>query len=181
MGRPLWKRKSQPLSAWIFFLWGLVLSKSYGLVWVTFHYLRWHHTFLIATYVVPFFFSFQKVYCKSGRHRTDHHCTLSDILKNQLEDKALHSKDTYYKSCYNQSKCKENWPNSDSTTFWMSIFEFQDIFCNLPLVFGDRLHLALFKILWRHNSCQMVKYHSYFDKIQATPRKLGKLTVIYQM
>ena len=41
-----------------------------------------------------------------------------------------------------------NWPNSGSIKidiFWMSRFEFQSKFCNLSLVLGDRMHLALFK------------------------------------
>ena len=77
-----------------------------------------------------------------------------------------------------------NWPNSDSIkidTFWMSRFEFQNKFCNLSLVLGDRLHLALFKKIWWHNSCHMVKYCSYFDEIRTTPLELGTLTVSYQM
>ena len=46
----------------------------------------------------------------------------------------------------------------------MSRFEFQNKFCNLSLVLGDGLHLALFKKIW----CHTVKHHSYFDEIQAT-------------
>ena len=77
-----------------------------------------------------------------------------------------------------------NWPKSDSIkidTFWMSRFEFQNKFCNLSLVLGDRLHLALFKKIWWHNSCHAVKHHRYFDEIRATLRELGKLVVSYQM
>ena len=86
--------------------------------------------------------------------------------------------------CYNYSKCKENWPNSDSIkidTFWMSGFEFQNKYCNMSLVLGDRLHLALFKKVWWYNSCHMVKHCSYFDEIRTTPLELGTLTVSYQM
>ena len=47
-----------------------------------------------------------------------------------------------------------NWPNPNSIkidTFWMSRFEFQNIFCNLSLVLGDKLNLALFKKIWWQN------------------------------
>ena len=66
---------------------------------------------------------------------------------------------------------EKNSTNSDSIkryASWMSRFEFQNKFCNLSLVLRDRLHLALFKKIWWHNSCHTVKHHSYFDEIRAT-------------
>ena len=75
-------------------------------------------------------------------------------------------------------------PNSDFIkidTFIMRRFEFQNRFCNLSLVLGGRLHLALCKKIWCYRSWHMVMYCSYFDKIRTTPMEIGTLTVSYQM
>ena len=65
-------------------------------------------------------------------------------------------------------KNSTNFDSIKNYTYWIGRFEFQNKFCNLSLVLRDRLHLALFKKIWWHNSCHTLKHHSYFKEIWAT-------------
>ena len=78
-----------------------------------------------------------------------------------------------------------NWPNSDSIkiiTFWMSRFEFQNKFCNLSLVLGDRLHLALFKkIRILYGLLHLVTHHLFSKHPSSSPNLVEITTTLYHM
>ena len=85
---------------------------------------------------------------------------------------------TLWNKSFNSEKIQPNLIPS-KITHWMSRLELQNKFYNLSLVLGDWLYLALFKKIWWYNSCQMIKYCSYFDEIRTTLRELGTLIVSY--
>ena len=78
-----------------------------------------------------------------------------------------------------------NWPKSDSIKidkFRMSWFEFQNKFCNLSLVFWDRLYLALLKkIRILYGLLDLVTHCKCFKLLWSSPILVEKTTILYHM
>ena len=75
-----------------------------------------------------------------------------------------------------------NWPKPDSikiVTFWMIVLELLDEFCNLQLVLGDRLHLALFKKIGILHELSHLVTHNQFSKLPRSSSNLVEITVIF--
>ena len=67
-------------------------------------------------------------------------------------------------------------------TYWMSRFEIQNKFCNLSLVLGDRMHLALFKKIRILYGLLHLVTHCQFSKLPwISPNLVEITTILYHM